>query len=168
MVLRIIYTIFIGILFATFVGVGIAAFYPEERAPEYPATPKMIVPPNQTMSASESAEINRQSEEFQKINKAFQERLRIYNRNVSVIALISAVVIVVVSLVFVRQFLLISDGLLLGGLVTLIYSIVRGFGAQDNIFRFVVVSVGLVLSLIVGYVKFMPLAGQTKTSRHKN
>lgn len=163
-VLRIIYTIFIGVLFATFVGVGVAAFYPEERAPEYPVAPKVAVP-NGVYSASESAEMNRQNEEFQKINKAYQERLRIYNRNVSVIALVSAVLIVVVSLVFVRQFMLISDGLLLGGLVTLVYSIVRGFGAQDNIFRFVVVTVGLVLSLVVGYAKFA--STPTKTSRRK-
>lgn len=153
MVLRVIYSIFIGVLFATFVGVGIAAFYPEERPPEYFGAAKIIAP-GQTPSATESAEMQRKEEEFQKLNKAFQERSRTYNRNVSILALVSAVGIVVVSLAFVRQFQLISDGLLLGGLVTLIYSIVRGFGAQDTIFRFIVVTIGLLLSLVVGYIKF--------------
>lgn len=154
MVLRLVYTIFIGILFATFVGVGIAAFYPEERSPEYPIVSTKTLYPDERPTATESAEQRRIDGEFQKKNKEYMERSRIYNRNVSVISLVVSVFIVVVSLVFVRQFMLISDGLLLGGLVTLVYSIVRGFGAQDNIFRFVVVSVGLLLSLVVGYAKF--------------
>ena len=40
-VLKFIYSIFIGVLFATLVGVGIAAFYPEPKPPEYPSALKI-------------------------------------------------------------------------------------------------------------------------------
>ena len=36
MILKFIYTVFIGVLFATLVGVGIAAFYPQPKYPDYP------------------------------------------------------------------------------------------------------------------------------------
>ena len=51
--------------------------------------------------------------------------------------------------------LFIADGLLLGGVLTLLYSVIRGFGTEDNMFRFVVVSVGFAISLFLGYVKFI-------------
>lgn len=41
MVIKIIYTIFIGVLFAIFVGVGIDAFYPYPKEPDYPAELKI-------------------------------------------------------------------------------------------------------------------------------
>lgn len=133
---------------------GIAAFYPAEKPPEYPVLAKLApVDWGAKQDETQSAQVRRQAEEFQRKNIEFRERSKVYNRNVSIIALSAAVLIVVASLVFVRQFMLISDGLLLGGLVALVYSIGRGFG-QDNIFRFAVVTVGLILSLVVGYVKF--------------
>jgi len=62
---------------------------------------------------------------------------------------------VIASLTFFKKILIIADGLLLGGLLTLIYSVMRGFGTEDNILRFIVVTVGLIISLFLGYVKFI-------------
>lgn len=59
------------------------------------------------------------------------------------------------SLTVVKNLIYIADGVLLGGVLTLLYSIVRGFGSQDTMFRFVVVSIGLVIALLLGYIKFI-------------
>ncbi len=50
---------------------------------------------------------------------------------------------------------IISDGLLLGGVFTLGYSIIRGFAGDDDKFRFFVVIVGLVVTVVLGDLKFI-------------
>lgn len=156
MILKFIYTLFIGILLVLFVGFGIAAFY---EAPKYPEAPVSLRYPKPITDASvnstESAEITKLQIEQEKKEKDFRKIEEVYNRNVSVIGLISAVVYLVLSLMLLKNLLLISDGLLLGGVFTLLYSIVRGFASNDNKFQFVAVTVGLIIALILGYIKFI-------------
>ncbi len=158
--LKFIYTILIGIFLAVFVGVGIAAFYPGPKFPDAPVAVKYGSPDmlkNSEMTGEQRAEI----EKFDREEKDYQVKSRIYNRIVSTAALLFAIIIVVASLTFFRTMLLIADGLLLGGVLTLLYSVIRGFEADDNMFRFIVVSVGLFISLVLGYVKFIKPAKKT-------
>jgi hypothetical protein len=61
----------------------------------------------------------------------------------------------IISLTLFKKILLIADGVLLGSVFTLIYGIIRGFNSGNNIFRFIVVSIGLAVSLFLGYIKFI-------------
>lgn len=153
MIIRFVYIIFLGLLIATFIGVGIAAFYKEPRSPEPYYAPKVAVPDD---SSTESARFQ-QEENIRQQNewKLHDEKRRAYNRDVSAITLGFFVVLFVISLVFLNKIYIISDGILLGSLFTLIYSIIRGFESQDETFRFIVVAVGLVIALILGYLKFV-------------
>src|SRR4030042_1653522 len=153
-VLKLIYTFLIGIFVVLFVGVGIAAFYPEPKFPEAPTAIK-YGSPESIKSGEQSEETKAEIEKFDKEEKEYQIQSRIYNRNVSIIALTASILIVIASPTLFKEILLIADGLLLGGVFTLLYSVGRGFGAEDNKFRFVVVTVGLIISLILGYVKFI-------------
>lgn len=151
MILKFIYTIFIGLLFATLVGVGIAAFYPQPKAPDYPSSLQYYPEkPGTEQEARRLAEQKRYDQSY----KAFESRNKTYNRDVSIISLVIAVVALLVSLTLFNKLLMISDGILLGGLLTLLYSIIRGFETDDNIFRFVVVAVGFISAIVVGYIKF--------------
>lgn len=154
MILKVIYTFFIGFLLATFVGVGIAAFYTGPKFPEPPALLKYCSP-EIAQSASKYAEFKKDAENYDKTLKDFQQQSQIYNRNVSIVSVTAAIIIVVLSLTLFNKILLIADGLLLGGVVTLLYSIIRGFQSEDNMFRFFVVTVGLIVSLTLGYLKFI-------------
>jgi hypothetical protein len=158
MLLKYIYTFFIGVLTATFIGVGISAFYEGPKTPEFPIE-ESIPYKYETEPASQSAEeLRTMREQNIRQDKAFREyqvNNRIYNRNVSVITSIAAVILLVISLTLLKKLDLLSDGLLLGGLFTQLYSIVRGFESQDSMFRFLVVTVGLITSLTVGYFKFI-------------
>lgn len=156
MIIKFIYSLFLGILIVTFVHVGISAFYPEPKYPEYPVELQRPYPPKEEdLSVKEKSELNKKNEEYNKKQKEFEKTIKDYNRNVSVISLVAALVSLVISLTFIRSILVISDGILLGGVFTLIYSILRGFSAQDNIYRFIVVTVGLIVALILGYIKFV-------------
>lgn len=155
MVLKLIYTFLIGIFLAVFVGVGIAAFYPGPKYPEQPVFLKYC--PQEKMGNNEQSEqLQSQMEEFDRQEKNYMIQSRTYNRNVSTIALVASIIVVIASLTLFKKIFLIADGLLLGGVLSLLYSVIRGFETDDNMFRFVVVSIGLVISLFLGYVKFVP------------
>ena len=154
MTLKLLYTLLIGIFVAVFVGVGIAAFYPQLKYPEPPTSMKYgYTEPEKDGKISEEAKV--EMEKYDQEQKDFQIKSQNYNRNVSILALVFSIVIVVISLTLFKKIYLIADGLLLGGVLTLLYSVIRGFGSDDNMFRFIVVSAGLIISLFLGYVKFI-------------
>lgn len=161
LMLKFVYTIFIGVLFATLVGVGIAAFYVSPKAPEYPATVRFETPDKQ-QTEPERQKFEAQQAKYDQEYKKFQEQEQVYNRNVSVLALVIAVVALVISLTLFKTLYIIADGLLLGGVLTLLYSIIRGFAAEDNMFRFVVVAIGFVVAVTLGYIKFVPKPAKVK------
>ncbi len=151
MILKIIYSIFIGVLFAVLVGVGIAAFYPEPKPPEYPSALK--IPREGGLNQPVFEELKGEQEEYDRLEKAFRQNLEIYNRNVSIIAIVASIITLVVSLTLFKKLFLIADGLLLGGVLTILYSIIRGFGSGNNKFQFIIVSISFIVALILGYIK---------------
>jgi hypothetical protein len=155
MILRIIYTLFLGILVALFVGLGISAFYPAPKSPEAPISVQKYSGPLQT-SDSLTPEQKKESEAYEKAQREYYEKtMPDYNKKVSIITLVAAIVILVISLVLVNKILIISDGLLLGGVFTLMYSIGRSFAGADAKYQFVTVSIGLVIAFVLGYLKFI-------------
>lgn len=154
MAIRIIYTLFIGIFLAIFVGVGIAAFYPGPKAPDMPAILKYCSP-EITQSAEKFANYQNQAEKFNTAEQAYRQQEQLYSRNVSIASVVAAILIVILSLTLLKTIKLLADGVLFGGVLTLMYSVLRGFGTEDNMFRFIVVTIGLIISLALGYIKFI-------------
>lgn len=153
MALKFIYTIFIGVLFAAFVGFGIAAFYESPNMPEYPSSLKVPLP--ESCNENIFQELREKQESYDSLFKKYQVKQELYNRNVSIIAVAASILTVIISLTLFKKILLIADGLLVGGILTLLYGIIRGFDTGDNKFRFIVVSCGLIISLILGHMKFI-------------
>lgn len=151
--LKVIYTLFMGLLLATFVGVGIAAFRP---APVYPTCGERIVlSVTPTDQKNETPELKQQREDCQAQVDAHEMNQKRYMRNVSITALTCALLFLAIGLLFAKQIALLADGFLLGGLFTLVYSVGTGFATEDNRYRFIVVSVGLLIALLLGYLKFV-------------
>ena len=163
MLIKYVYIVFLGLILATFVGVGISAFYKGPVYPETPATLKYARPYPEANTATPSAEYIKEQEAYDAESKKFQEANDQYSKNVSMIAIGFAILMLVVSLTLFKQILVIADGLLLGGVLTLAYSIIRGFGSNDDIFRFLVVGVGLITAMALGYLKFV--APQSKKKK---
>jgi hypothetical protein len=157
MLLKYIYTLFLGLLLATFIGVGISAFYHGPKAPEYQSVLEKPTP----QSHEETTEERQSREEFQHKQKDHQAKFQVYSRNVSIIALGFAIVMVILSLLLAPKILIISDGILLGGVLTLLYSISWGFTTPDNKYRFLIVTIGLCFALILGYLKFIKAEKRT-------
>ena len=160
MLIKYVYIVFLGLILATFVGVGIAAFYKGPTYPETPVSLKYSRPYPESTLAPPSADYVKEQESFDAKSKQFQTSMENYNRYVSMIALGFSVVMMVVSLAFFKKIAIIADGVLLGGVLTLGYSIVRGFNSNDDIYRFLVVGAGLITAMVLGYLKFVKPQGK--------
>lgn len=165
MSLRIIYSLFIGLLWATLIGVGIAAFYPGPKAPEYPA--ELSVARETPAPGGDGAALIEAQRSYDVEQKLYRRASERYSHDVSIAALVAAIASLVVSLTLFRRISLIADGLLLGGLFTLIYGIFRAFGDGDQVFRFIVISVGFVIAVTLGYLKFVRPEKKPKKRRKR-
>lgn len=157
-ILKILYTFFLGILIALFVGVGINTFYIAPEEPKYPTITTTAKEPNTTEQAALDAKYNRAYD-------AFNEKFATYNRNVSIIAITAAVLLLAASIVYEKRIRFISDGIMLGGLFTLIYSIGRGLASGDSKYTFIMISVSLVVVLFLGYHRFVKPSEKTSKKR---
>jgi hypothetical protein len=142
------YILFLGLLLTLFVGVGIAAFYHGPKLPD-------PIPPVVTDATGQQKESPEQIRQNDRAQNDYSKASKEYNRNVSLIALAGAVLFVTLGLTLLKKLTIINDSLLLGGIFTLVYSIVRGFGAGDDAFRFILVTTSLVIAVTLGYFKLI-------------
>lgn len=158
-VLTLVYTFFLGIFIALFVGVGINTFYPGPKAPEFPVELN-------TYGKELNAEQVAKQQQWDKTMAEFNKKEQPYNRNVSMITLGASVLILALSVMFERHIKVLADGVMLGGLLTLVYSFGRGFASQDSKYQFVVTTVGLIIVMYLGYHRFVrsrtPVVSTTK------
>ena len=83
------------------------------------------------------------------------EESKPYNRNVSIVSLVASIIILVLSLTLLAKIKMIADGILLGGVFVTAYGIIRGLMSEDSQFRFIIVTIGLIIALVLGYIKFI-------------
>lgn len=147
--LKLIYTVFLGILLALFVGVGVSVFYP---APEFPDAPDAVKYGSydewSDEQIAEQEAYDRSIEEYQ------ENQEQPYNRNVSVVVTVLAIAFMAIGVTYSHKLDVLADGTLLGGIFTLLYGMGRGLASDDEIFRFLVITVGVVVALGLGYIKF--------------
>ena len=149
--LKVVYSFFLGLLLVVFVGMGVASFYPAPKAPEYPK-----VLETSKVGIDEYTDEQRQADkDYMAATEAYSDRSNDYNRNVAMIVLAAAVILLVVGLAMESRATVLADGLLLGGVFTLLYSIGRSFAGDDPKYSFAVTAVGLAVTIVVGYRKFI-------------
>lgn len=146
---KVIYTFFLSIILALFVGIGVSVFY---DAPKWPEPPTSVKYQDNGQPVEED---RAEQEEYDRQYKAYQEKDQAYNRNVSVILTIAAVVMLAIGVGMGHKLDVLGDGILLGGVFTLIYAMGRGIASDDEIFRFLVVTVGLLAALGLGWWRFI-------------
>lgn len=167
MILKFVYTLFTAVLFAALVGFGIAAFYTAPKEPDYPTELK-IAGPEQRVSNELYSELKNKQELYDKDLKVFMAKMETYNRNVALVAIGASIITLFVSLSLFKKILLIADGLLLGGVFTLIYSIIRGIASGNDKFRFMIVAAGFIMALILGYIKLIKTEKKEVAKNGKN
>lgn len=131
----------VAIVFPLMVGLGTEAFYPSPRMSEK-CESMMEMEDSGEPTESEQAAIN-------KCEKDFVKEMETYNRNIFIPVTIIGFVALAAGALFISEAMgPVAPGLVFGGLLTILYAAMRGFGAVDKRWLFlelVVVLIGLIL-----------------------
>lgn len=128
--LQVIYAFFLGLVVLAFVGIGLNTFY---QRPPYPEDATGAV------------------------SDAYARQLDAWQINTSVILLIAATIVLGISLVRGPWPQVISNGLLLGGIFTMVYAVGMSLGAESSLLRFGVATLALAITVAAGYLSFRGL-----------
>lgn len=165
--LQIIFGIFLGLMVTVFIGVGVYTFHPspqeqhqrrrveldrQEQAIRTAKAPDDLTPADRTRLQEIQSERNRAQDVGQLAFKA-------WGRTTSIVLIVLATLTMAVSLVRADQLPVISNGLLMGGVFTMLYGVGWIVVTDTSTTRFVVMSAALVITLALGYLRFV--RGQT-------
>lgn len=163
--LQLIFSLFLGLLLVVFIGVGVWTFYPQPSSldsPEqqelqelYQEQERLYGKGGAAPEPVDDAEIQRIQTRINELNEIEQERQSEWARNNSIILLAFATLLMAISLFLPESMKVFSNGILLGGLFTVVYGTGWSFAGGDSRARFFVVAVALVLSLAIGYLRFI-------------
>lgn len=156
--LRFLFIIFIGILTALFVGVAIDTFYAPPKSPEYKCGMMKPVISDIRKDGPTKAELDEMEKcnlEMNDLSERYRETRKIYSRNVAAMAIIAAAIIVLAGLFFFYKMEILADGLLLGGIGSLVYGLINSFQSDQSMVRFISASASLAIVIAAGYFRFI-------------
>lgn len=160
--LGVIFAFFLGLLVTAFFGVGVYTFYPMPQ----PYQQEIDELYRREQEVRRSRPMNELSEEERQLLDAiFEERRELYeaqsvvqrrwSRNTSMIMIALATATMAFSLTRSYALPVISNGLLLGGLFTMLYGVGWIFTSDTALLRFLVIALALAITLVMGYVRFV-------------
>lgn len=141
-----------AVILGALINLGIRAFYPEPVAPMYPNYP--VAAPcatNDLPCQKQQTEVsNQQQAQWQSAETAYEDAMKVYDRNLFIIANIVGILVFAVGFSLVIGASLASNavpvGLMLAGLWSIIYGYARGWGSVGDQIKFVI---GLVIAVLV-------------------
>ena len=72
-----------------------------------------------------------------------------------ILLLVCATALLAASLVLPEDQVVLSNGILLGGVFTMVYAVVSAFVSDPGLLRFGVVTVALAVTIVIGYARFV-------------
>ncbi len=152
-----------AIIVGSLINLGIKAFHPEPVSPHERAFyPKPLIYREFNCAKDDAkcikdrdafyAEEQKRQEEMQKLDRAYQEELKQYNRDVFIIANIIGVLVFVAGFLILFNTTIASEsipvGIMLAGLYGILYGYARGWNSANDQLKF---WVGLVIAgLVIG------------------
>jgi len=160
--LRTIFSFFLGLMMAAFIGVGVYTFH---SSPErFDSQIRDLVrreqairnsrPPNE-LEASDRDQIQEINRQRNDLTDAAEKARKPWVQSTSIILMVFATLTMAISLVRPGQLPVISNGLLLGGVFTMLYSVGWIVASDTSITRFLVMTAGLLTTLGLGYLRFV-------------
>jgi len=160
--LQTIFSFFLGLMVTAFVGVGVYTFHPPDTGLERQV--RELDRQEQAASAGrvtgepteeERARVQELVDARNAAVDAHQEARDAWGRSTSMILIAFATLVMVISLVRADQLPVISNGLLLGGVFTMVYGVGWIVVSDTSFTRFVVLTVALALTLGLGFFRFV-------------
>jgi hypothetical protein len=160
--LRIIFSFFLGLMLTAFIGVGVYTFHAPPEQFEHQIRDlsrreqaiRLSGPANE-LTAAERDQIQDIDRQRSELVDAAAEARKPWVRSTSVVLIVLATLAMAISLVRADQLPVISNGLLLGGVFTMLYGVGWIVATDSSITRFLVMSAALVITLGLGYTRFV-------------
>jgi outer membrane murein-binding lipoprotein Lpp len=161
--LRVIFAFFLGLMVTAFIGVGVYTFYPpglkafEEQSRDLRDRQQQIRDARGSAGLTEGqqADLAALSEELHQADQQMRQHQESWARTTSIILVVFATLVMAVSLIRADRLPVISNGLLLGGVLTMLYGTGWTLASGDSRARFWVMAVALLVTLLLGYVRFV-------------
>ncbi|MCK5653991.1 MAG: hypothetical protein KAH98_02525 [Dehalococcoidia bacterium] len=163
-VLKVFYVLAMGALLTMLVAFGISTFYeaPQFEPPESPRPPVGWVWPVYPDQIPEDQDWTEEEQEYWEAHQDWMEEeqeyrennrdaMKVYHRNVLFIAYPFGLLFIVLGLVLPPRLDIIKTGLLLGGVVTIMYAVLQGFDGMSNALRFGAIAISLAVLVFLGY-----------------
>lgn len=161
--LQTIFSFFLGLMVLALIGVGVNTFYQspaEKYSKQQQDLSRQMEALNikgapDTFSASDKVELARLQTAQNALQDKMTAEMQVWGGNTSIILVIFATIVMSISLVRSEQLRVISNGLLLGGLFTMIYGVGWVIFSGTSTARFFVIVFGLGVTVGLGYLKFV-------------
>jgi hypothetical protein len=160
--LRTIFSFFLGLMLTAFIGVGVYTFHPppdklDNQIRDISRREQALRAgrPSGELTATDRDQIQSMDRERNKLVDAAAEARKPWGRGTSAILIVFATLAMAISLVRADQLPVISNGLLLGGLFTMLYGVGWIVATDTSITRFWVMTAALVITLGLGYARFV-------------
>jgi hypothetical protein len=169
-VLQAIFAVFLGLLITVVVGVGVNTFHPnpvDQTQEQIDALysqrahitgcsgePKTECRSDSQLSAAESQQVAQIDQQIKDLESSNKEQRDGWAQSTSIILIVIATALMAISLAIGQSLALLGNGVLLGGLFTMLYGVGWGVASGNSLTRFLVLLVALVLSLVLGYLRF--------------
>ena len=172
--LQTIFSFFLGLMVLAFIGVGVNTFYPSPTSQNEKAQLAIsrqidsinAANQNKSLDASAQAQIKQLQDQQNALQDKIDAAMKDWARNTSIVLVLFATLVMGVSLVRSDQLRVLSNGLLLGGLFTMLYGTGWVIFSGNSTARFVVIAFALLVAIGLGYVKFVGgRAGQSEPAR---
>lgn len=161
--LQIIFSIFLGIMIMAFIGVGVYTFYPQPDRQTQVQLEELYRQQQDiqgfkdptALTDADRARLMAVQADIRKLEDRQKAEVEVWGRNTSIILILFATLVMAISIIRADQLPVISNGLLLGGVFTMIYGVGWIVATGTSYSRFGVMTVALVITLVLGYVRFV-------------
>lgn len=162
--LQTIFSFFLGLMVLAFIGIGVNTFYAQPSYYDDPELQQLYRDQERIyqkdrdgtgLTPEDEARIDEIQAEIEELNSRNEDIQQLWARNTSIVLILFATMVMGVSLVRSDQLRVISNGLLLGGLFTMIYGVGWIIFSGESIARFAVIVFALLVTLALGYLRFV-------------
>jgi hypothetical protein len=161
--LQTLFAIFLGLMVTAFVGVGVYTFYP---SPDAQFRSRIVSldreqqairnsRPDNALTPADRAQMQKFVDERNKVQDASRATTEAWGGRTSIILVALATLAMAISLLAAMQLPVISNGLLMGGVFTMLYGVGWVIVSGTSATRFIVMTFALVITLALGYLRFV-------------
>jgi len=161
--LQTIFSFFLGLMVLAFIGIGVNTFYSEPTYSDSPELQELYREQDSIhrkggpdpLSPADEARLDEIQKEIETLQTDIEQVRQDWARNTSIILILFATMVMGISLVRSDQLRVISNGLLLGGLFTMVYGVGWIIFSGESVARFAVIVFALLVTLALGYLRFV-------------